>query len=175
MLSRYRFVCQYLSNIKRDRIFTVKSIEQLITLNHFIFSFFFSECKHHRKFYPQRPNRSKLNYRDLDRGIYDNMHQNMWAFSISPERNKTNRQPNGEIEIIDLSIDDDDDNNNNNNNNNNNDVIQIIEDSNEKTINNDDDDEQIFRRLWCLCKQPWDHLRTMLRCDSCANWFHSDW
>ncbi|CAF4984151.1 unnamed protein product, partial [Rotaria socialis] len=26
----------------------------------------------------------------------------------------------------------------------------------------------------CICKKPWDHSRLMLRCDSCANWYHGD-
>jgi len=39
---------------------------------------------------------------------------------------------------------------------------------------NDDTDEK-HRRLWCICKKPWDHSRLMLRCDSCANWYHGDW
>ena len=47
-----------------------------------------------------------------------------------------------------------------------------IDEENDKS--NDDTDE-MHRRLWCICKKPWDHSRVMLRCDSCANWYHGDW
>jgi hypothetical protein len=44
----------------------------------------------------------------------------------------------------------------------------------QKDKSNNDSDE-MHRRLWCICKKPWDHSRLMLRCDSCANWYHGDW
>jgi hypothetical protein len=47
-----------------------------------------------------------------------------------------------------------------------------IDEENEKS---NDDTDQMHRRLWCICKKPWDHSRVMLRCDSCANWYHGDW
>jgi nucleosome-remodeling factor subunit BPTF len=45
----------------------------------------------------------------------------------------------------------------------------------EETEKLNDDTDQMHRRLWCICKKPWDHSRLMLRCDSCANWYHGDW
>jgi nucleosome-remodeling factor subunit BPTF len=45
----------------------------------------------------------------------------------------------------------------------------------EETEKSNDDTDQMHRRLWCICKKPWDHSRLMLRCDSCANWYHGDW
>jgi hypothetical protein len=78
----------------------------------------------------------------------------MWTFGGPTFINKNNEQShhNGEHEIIDLSMDDDDED--------------------EKSSN---DIDQTHRRLWCICQQPWDHSRLMLRCDTCANWYHGDW
>jgi hypothetical protein len=45
----------------------------------------------------------------------------------------------------------------------------------EQKDKSNDDTDQKHRRLWCICKKPWDHSRLMLRCDSCANWYHGDW
>jgi len=45
----------------------------------------------------------------------------------------------------------------------------------EQNDKSNDDTDQKHRRLWCICKKPWDHSRLMLRCDSCANWYHGDW
>ncbi|CAF0765224.1 unnamed protein product [Adineta steineri] len=60
-------------------------------------------------------------------------------------------------DIIDLSIDDSDD-----------------DDGGDDGEKSDDNDDQTHRRLWCICQKPWDHSRLMLRCDSCANWYHGD-
>jgi len=68
------------------------------------------------------------------------------------KNNRQYRDDDDDVEIIDLSIDDDDD---------------------EKSTDNNTD--QMHRRLWCICKKPWDHSRVMLRCDSCANWYHGNW
>jgi len=112
----------------------------------------FSEHVDNHKIYPQRINRAKLNYRDLERGMYGEIRQLMWNFDGSTLLNKNNMQSwnDKEEEVIDLSVDDDD------------------ETSNDET-------DQIHRRLWCICKKPWDHKKLMLRCDLCANWYHGDW
>ncbi len=95
-----------------------------------------------------------MNYRDLERGMYEEIRHSMWTFGGPTFINKNNEQShhNGEHEIIDLSMDDDDED--------------------EKSSN---DIDQTHRRLWCICQQPWDHSRLMLRCDTCANWYHGDW
>jgi hypothetical protein len=85
----------------------------------------------------------------------------MWALGSQRFTNRNNKtdknnlqyRDDDDVEIIDLSIDDDDDD--------------------EKSTDNNTD--QMHRRLWCICKKPWDHSRVMLRCDSCANWYHGDW
>ncbi|CAM4944756.1 unnamed protein product [Rotaria socialis] len=106
-----------------------------------------------RKSYPQRNNRTKLNYRDLERGMYEQIRQSTWSLSSSTlmNKNEKNHRPIYD-DVIDLTIDDDDD-------------------DDEKT---NGDTDQFHRRLWCICKMPWDHSKLMLRCDSCANWFHGD-
>lgn len=109
--------------------------------------FLFSEDENNRKSYPQRNNRTKLNYRDIERGLYEEIRQSMNKTNQRYQNNKNDE----EVEVIDLSIDDDDDE--------------------EST----DDNNQMYRRLWCICQKPWDHSRLMLRCDSCANWYHGDW
>ncbi len=83
--------------------------------------------------------------------MYEEIRQSMWAVGgpTFMNKNKTRYHDNEEEEIIDLSIDDD-----------------------EKST---DATDQMHRRLWCICKKPWDHSRLMLRCDSCANWYHGDW
>jgi hypothetical protein len=86
--------------------------------------------------------------------MYEEIRQSRWALDGSTSMKKNNtryRNDDDEHEIIDLTIDDDDD---------------------EKSM---DDTNQMHRRLWCVCKKPWDHSRSMLRCDSCANWYHGDW
>ena len=114
-----------------------------------------------RKSYPQRNNRSKLNYRDLERGIYDTheLRHSMWALGGPLSSNKNNS--NGKNSTIEEYSDDED-----------------VDDetlADEETEKQTDDTEQMHRRLWCICKKPWDHSRLMLRCDSCANWYHGDW
>ncbi len=118
-----------------------------------------------RKSYPQRNNRSKLNYRDLERGIYDaqEFRQSTWALggpTVLNKNNRNNRNTNNTdySDYEDMPTDEENDD-------------LLLE---EKTKSNDDSD-QIHRRLWCICKKPWDHSRLMLRCDSCANWYHGDW
>lgn len=100
-----------------------------------------------RKSYPQRNNRPKLNYRDLERGVYDayEIRQSQWALGGPSRSNKDSKNN----EFSDNEDEDEDDNN--------------------------DDTDQLHRRVWCICKKPWDHSRLMLRCDSCANWYHGDW
>jgi hypothetical protein len=111
----------------------------------------FSEHVDNHKIYPQRINRAKLNYRDLERGMYGEIRQLMWNLDGSTLINKNNMQSwnDKEQEVIDLSIDYDEKSN--------------------------DGIDQIHRRLWCICKKPWDHTKLMLRCDLCANWYHGDW
>ncbi|CAF1064615.1 unnamed protein product [Adineta steineri] len=118
-----------------------------------------------RKSYPQRVNRPKLNYRDLDRGMYDahELRQSLWALGgpgalhkTSPvSKNNTNYSDDEDEE--DMTVDDETD-----------DIL------NEQKNKSNDDVDQKHRRLWCICKKPWDHSRLMLRCDSCANWYHGD-
>ncbi len=93
--------------------------------------------------------------------MYEEIRQSMWALGGPRFTNRNNRSDKNnlrnhddDVEIIDLSIDDDDD-------------------DNQKSTDNNTD--QMYRRLWCICKKPWDHSRLMLRCDSCANWYHGDW
>ena len=71
--------------------------------------------------------------------------------------------------------------NNRNGKNNNHTEYSDPEDDEDEAIGEEDNDqssdetEQMHRRLWCICKKPWDHSRLMLRCDTCANWYHGDW
>ncbi|CAF2879709.1 unnamed protein product [Rotaria sp. Silwood2] len=120
----------------------------------------FSEYKDNRKSYPQRNNRAKLNYRDLERGMYEEIRQAIWALN-NPTfiNNNNNNNENNNIRCCNDDDDDDDD------------IIILSTDEDEKT---NDDNDQFYRRLWCLCNKPWDHSRLMLRCDSCANWYHGD-
>jgi hypothetical protein len=114
-----------------------------------------------RKSYPQRNNRPKLNYRDLERGVYDayEMRQSMWALGGPTLLNKNNRSSKGNNNTQFSDDEDEDDD----------------EMSTEQKDKSNDDTDQVHRRLWCICKKPWDHSRLMLRCDSCANWYHGDW
>lgn len=86
--------------------------------------------------------------------MYEELRQTFWASNSSGlmNKNQTNNVQNGknQIEVIDLSIDDDDEETNDNN-------------------------DRGHCHLWCICRKPWDHSRLMLRCDSCANWYHGDW
>jgi hypothetical protein len=121
-----------------------------------------------RKSYPQRNNRSKLNYRDVERGVYDahELRQSMWALGGPTLLNKNNRTGKNsnhtgysdDEDEEDIPADEEDD--------------EILTKQKSKL---NDDAEQMHRRLWCICKKPWDHSRLMLRCDSCANWYHGDW
>jgi hypothetical protein len=117
-----------------------------------------------RKIYPQRDNRAKLNYRDLERGMYENIRQSGWTFDNPRLFNKNNINEkshrgysDNDVELIDLSIDEDD----------NNILVEQKKKSNDTNLSH--------RRLWCICKKPWNHARLMLRCGSCANWYHGDW
>ncbi|CAF0951740.1 unnamed protein product [Rotaria sordida] len=122
-----------------------------------------------RKSYPQRNNRPKLNYRDLERGLYDahEFRQSTWALG-GPTFLEKNDRNNKNSNTIGFSDDDDDDEGDINANEENNEMLV------EKNNKSNDDTDQIHRRLWCICKKPWDHSRVMLRCDSCANWYHGD-
>lgn len=128
-----------------------------------------------RKSYPQRVNRPRLNYRDLERGVYDKheIRQSLWAMGGPSPLHKVNRPAKShhdpiysddDDETMDLpgvagGEDDDDDE-------------EMIGEGKDKAS---DETDQMHRRLWCVCKKPWDHSRLMLRCDSCANWYHGDW
>ncbi len=118
-----------------------------------------------RKSYPQRNNRPKLNYRDLERGVYDahELRQSSWALGGPTEFIKNNRSSKNSNNA---EYSDDED-------------IPTDEENDERLIEqndkSNDDTDQKHRRLWCICKKPWDHSRLMLRCDSCANWYHGDW
>jgi hypothetical protein len=135
-----------------------------------------------RKSYPKRHSRSILNYRDLERGVYDRdeIRQSLWALggptalnrtritskhqhssTYSDDEDQDNDLPTANVVVVD---DDDDDDN---------DDREIM--SMEKNEKSNDETEQMHRRLWCICKKPWDHSRLMLRCDSCSNWYHGDW
>jgi hypothetical protein len=83
--------------------------------------------------------------------MYEEIRQSMWGLGGPSLVNKSNvpQRNAGEVELIDLSIDDDEKSN--------------------------DGSNQIQTRLYCICKKPWDHLRHMLRCDLCVNWYHADW
>ncbi|CAF4702320.1 unnamed protein product [Rotaria sp. Silwood1] len=117
----------------------------------------FSEYKDNCKSYPRRNNRAKLNYLDLERGMYDEIRQAIWALNNPTFINKNNNK--NEKNIKQYCNDDDDD------------IITLSGDEDEKT---NDDNDQFHRRLWCICNKPWDHSRLMLRCDSCSNWYHGD-
>lgn len=114
----------------------------------------FSVYENNRKAYPQRNNRSRLNYRDLERGMYEDIRQSTWTLNGTGFMVKNNNRcyNDGEHEVIDLSMDDDED-----------------------EIKSIDDTDESHRRLWCICQKPWDHSRLMLRCDGCTNWYHGDW
>lgn len=89
----------------------------------------------------------------------------MWALGgpgVCDKNDLTRKNPNN----IGYSDDEDEDITANEENN------EVIIKKNEKL---NDDTDQMHRRLWCICKKPWDHSRLMLRCDSCANWYHGDW
>jgi hypothetical protein len=124
--------------------------EKVEYINHF------SDNEYDRKSYPQRNNRAKLNYRDLERGMYEEIRQSMWTLGgpsllNKNETNNVQSRKYDEVEVIDLCIDDDDDEKSN------------------------DGNDSMDSGLWCICKGVWDHLRRMLRCNKCANWYHSDW
>lgn len=106
-----------------------------------------------------------MNYRDLERGVYDahELRQSMWALGGPSALNKNNRNGKNsrDTEYSDPDDDEDDD-----------DEETIAE---EETDPSNDETEQMHRRLWCICRKPWDHSRLMLRCDTCANWYHGDW
>jgi hypothetical protein len=132
-----------------------------------------------RKSYPQRVNRPRLNYRDLERGVYDKheIHQSMWALGGPSLLHKANRSDKSHPDPIYSDDDDDDDD----------DEASDLptaaageDDADEEMLGEgkdkaSDETDQMHRRLWCVCKKPWDHSRLMLRCDSCANWYHGDW
>lgn len=84
----------------------------------------------------------------------------MWALGGPTVLNKTNRNSNntGYSDDEDMPTDEEND-----------------DTSVEQKNKSNDDTDQMHRRLWCICKKPWDHSRLMLRCDSCANWYHGDW
>ncbi|CAM4927111.1 unnamed protein product [Rotaria socialis] len=119
-----------------------------------------------RKSYPQRNNRPKLNYRDLEKGLYDahELRQSTWALG-GPTLLEKNSRSGKTSNTIEYSDDEEED-------------MAANEENNEilikKTDKSNDDSDQMHRRLWCICKKPWDHSRLMLRCDSCANWYHGD-
>ncbi|CAF2371700.1 unnamed protein product [Rotaria sp. Silwood2] len=121
-----------------------------------------------RKSYPQRNNRPKLNYRDLERGLYDahELRQSTWALG-GPTLFEKNDRSSKNSTNIGFNDDEDEEGDRNANEENNEMLVQ----QNDKSS---DDTEQMHRRLWCICKKPWDHSRVMLRCDSCANWYHGD-
>lgn len=102
-----------------------------------------------------------MNYRDLERGMYEEIRQSAWNQNSSKMTNKNkqneqNHRKNSEI------IDDDD-------------IIDLTLDSDDDDENTDHNNDEFRRHLWCICKKPWDYLKHMLRCDSCADWFHGDW
>ena len=129
-----------------------------------------------RKSYPQRNNRPKLNYRDLERGVYDRdeLRQSVWALG-GPAFQKTEKSRTNKTDDLSPYSDEEEEQNEDESltvNEEENDDDQI--DSNAKKKSNDES-EQKHRRLWCICRKPWDHSRLMLRCDSCSNWYHGDW
>ena len=108
-----------------------------------------------------------MNYRDLDRGLYDarEFRQSIWALggpTMLEKNDRTNKNSNeigySDDEEADMATDEENN--------------EILVQQNDKSH---DDNDQKHRRLWCICKKPWDHSRLMLRCDSCANWYHGDW
>lgn len=116
-------------------------------------------------------NRPKLNYRDLERGVYDahELRQSSWALGGPTFLNRNNRTGKNTTNYSDDENDDNDQ-----------DMPADDDDESEgmldeKKSKSNDDTDQKHRRLWCICKKPWDHSRLMLRCDSCANWYHGDW
>jgi len=121
-----------------------------------------------RKSYPRRNNRPKLNYRDLERGVYDRdeLRQSSWALGgptfVKREANVTTKTHDRSTYSDEEEIPDDDDET----------VDEQIESNGNQKSN--DETEQMHRRLWCICRKPWDHSRLMLRCDLCANWYHGD-
>lgn len=100
-----------------------------------------------------------MNYRDLERGVYDahELRQSMWARGGPSGNGKNIRH----TEYSDPEEEEEDDDN------------EAI--ATEETEQSDNENEQMHRRLWCICRKPWDHSRLMLRCDTCANWYHGDW
>ena len=132
-----------------------------------------------RKSYPQRNNRPKLNYRDLERGVYDRheLRQSVWALGgptfLKTEKSRANKtddlsaysdeEEEGQNEDEPVTVNDEDDGD---------DDERIQSNAKEKS---GDESDQMHRRLWCICRKPWDHSRLMLRCDSCSNWYHGDW
>ena len=125
-----------------------------------------------RKSYPQRVNRPRLNYRDLERGVYDRheLRQSMWAMGGPTLAQESHRSAKSRHDPI-YSDDDDDEAM---------DLPAVADEDAEEMVGEgkekaSDETDQMHRRLWCVCKKPWDHSRLMLRCDSCANWYHGDW
>lgn len=127
-----------------------------------------------RKSYPQRKNRPKLNYRDLERGVYDRheFRQSIWALG-GPTLLKEGTDRSNKTESVTTYSDDEEEDDEDRLGSTNDQDEDMISDG--KKQSNEESSEQMHRRLWCICKKPWDHSRLMLRCDSCSNWYHGDW
>ena len=125
-------------------------------LNAKLDNWFFRENKANHKLYPQRNNRAKLNYRDLERGMYEEIRQTMWALNDSilieknGKRGSNNRQYRAsEPDIIDLTTSE---------SKNSNDII-----------------DKFNHRRCCIYTKLWNNSKLMLQCNSCNNWYHQDW
>lgn len=60
----------------------------------------------HRKLYPQRHNRTKLNYRDLERGMYEEIRQNIWNQGNPLPSSKFDRHGADETQPVDPDLSD---------------------------------------------------------------------
>lgn len=109
--------------------------------------------------------------------MYDRheLRQSMWALSGSTVFSKSQKPLKNAQSNYDDGEDDDetmDSSHNNENDDDDNDETIPADGSEEKSTESKD---QMHRRLWCICRKPWDHERLMLRCDTCSNWYHGDW
>ncbi|CAF0765088.1 unnamed protein product [Didymodactylos carnosus] len=144
-----------------------------------------------RKSYPTRTSRPKINYRDIERGIYGDIRNSLW--NIPTERATSNgltkRKALHQHDSDDLMKERREQAPESKDNNSNKDLPQLHNRAyaspptlQRKNSEQDDEDEEeqqtedtnTNRRLWCICKQVWDVNRFMIRCDNCSDWFHGD-
>jgi hypothetical protein len=115
---------------------------------------FSDECIDHvpscrrRKSYPQRHTRAKLNYRDLQRGMYENIRQAVWNLGSTSLSSKTHRNEQQHVDSM-------------------NEHDATSKDEQIKTISDP---------VRCIhCQNSDDHSMSMSECVSCPHRCLNDW